>query len=193
MPSITKTKKSVLSCLGRAALQRWRNLASGQERMLYLVSGRHYYYLHWLPREGYALRAAGNVACWPQTTFTKPLRLKRLTMKKREAIGLGGVAMPGPAPTSTILGKLKTIREFMSTTAYDDGSPRAVSALRITSRGTVWQLTLTDPDTYARLPVQDASLDDALALMEKLLQSEQCPWEPDPYNRPPAPKASKKK
>jgi len=94
--------------------------------------------------------------------------------------------------TSVILAKLPLIREWLSATAYDDGSVRQTGALRITSRDALWHLTLTDPDARARLMVSDTSLDKALLLLETLLGADQAPWQADPYAKSPAPGKAKK-
>lgn len=178
---ITSMGRTVLIRRAKAAIQHWWNEASRHKRTLYLVSGRHFLYLRWCPWEGgYAVVSEGLVASFPARTHTYQLP-QRLTMKRQEALGLKGVALPGPVPASVMLSKLPAIREFLSCTEYDDKLPRTVGALRITSRGTMWTLTLTDPDRAARLCVTDASLDKALGLMEQLLGVPECPWEPDPY------------
>jgi len=157
------------------------------------VVGVRWLELWWAPWTGYAVLSEGLVATWPTRTHSYPPPPKKLSMKRQEAIGLKGVALPGPAATSTILAKLPAIREYLSCTEYDDKSARQVSALRITSRGTTWMLTLTDPDRCARLCVSDTSLDKALLLMEQLVGVPEAPWEPDPYELERREKKTKKK
>lgn len=181
MLNILSRRETVLVRRLVAAIQKWRNVASRGQKYLYLVVGKRYLRLRWCPWDGgYAAEAEGLVACFPALTHHYP-RPKEISMKRREALGLKGVPMPGPNAASILLGKLPAIREFLSCTEYEDRTARTVGALRITSRGTTWMLTLTDPDARARLCVSDASLDKALMLMEQLLGVAECPWEADPY------------
>lgn len=178
---ITSMGYTVLRRRAKHTFQRWRNEASKHQKRLYLVVARHFLELWWCPWDGgYAVVSEGVLADFPKRTHTYP-RVKKLSMKRKEALGLKGVAMPGPAPVSTLLAKLPAIREYCSLTEYEDKTIRAVSALRITSRGTSWHVTLTDPDACARLCTSDASLDKALLLMEQLLGVPEAPWEPDQF------------
>lgn len=99
-----------------------------------------------------------------------------------------------PAPmTSVLLAKLPAIREFMSATQYDDGSPREPGYMTIRTWGTQWQVTVYDPDSGARMPVRAPELDKALLLVEQLLGVEEAPWEIDRYLSEQLAKKSKKK
>ena len=77
-------------------------------------------------------------------------------------------------------------------TRYDDGDARKVGWVVIKTFGSAWQLEAKDPDTCCTLRVVQASLDDALALLNLLLESEEAPWEPDSWLQQTAAKAKRK-
>lgn len=166
-----------------------------------LPRGQHFYYLrvaevllflHWLPREGLALRTE-SFAHSPDCPYKiYPWRYKEPGVKKREKLGLAGGNLPGAPSASVILSKCPTVREYITAKSYDNGDPREVSVLRITTRGTQWQFTLTDPDYQLRLPVQASECDKGLLLLEALLQAPDAPWEHDPYAKEVKAKKGKK-
>lgn len=148
----------------------------------YLTRGAHSLFLAWLPWQGgYRLLADRCVADHRRENYIARQRIGRLTVKRREALGLSGVAPAPAASTSVIWSKLPAVREWLCCTEYDDKSIRVPGALRVTTRDGVWALTLTDPDACARLLVSDPSLDKALLLMEQLLGVPEAPWQADPY------------
>jgi len=69
----------------------------------------------------------------------------------------------------------------LTTTRYDDGTPRQPGWVSIQTRGAAWIVTVKDPDAGAKLNATGNTLDDALALAELLLSSEEAPWEVDPF------------
>lgn len=103
-------------------------------------------------------------------------------MKKRTPLVAGGQIIVPPLPSkSMILGKLPTMRDWLTATAYEDGSPRQPSYVTLRNRGAVFELTTYDPDQGARLPVSGPEIDHVLLAMEQLLGVDEAPWEVDRY------------
>lgn len=116
-----------------------------------------------------------------------------MPVKRRAPLAqVGALAPPAPA-ASMILARLPALREFLSATSYDDGSPRSPGTFRLSSRFAAWEVTIQDPDAAARLTARDVSLDKALLLVEQLLGVEDAPWETDRYLAEALSKKSKKK
>jgi hypothetical protein len=114
-------------------------------------------------------------------------------MKRRQAATPGGTIVP-PLPSSSVhWPKLPALREFITATKYDDGSPRTPGYLTVRNRVTTFEITVYDPDGCCRLSARASTLDEALALTEKLLGVEEAPWEPDRYLQEQASRGAKKK
>jgi hypothetical protein len=77
-------------------------------------------------------------------------------------------------------------------TRYDDGDPRKVGWIVIKTLGSAWQIEAKDPDTCCTLRVVQANLDDALGLINLMLESDEAPWEPDTWLQQAAAKGKKK-
>lgn len=149
--------------------------------------------LHWRPYHGIRLAAEGLASRWRERHTVQTQEEYAVALKKRDPMAGPRGAAPGPSPTSTLLGKLPAIREFLSATAYEDGSPRTVGNLRVASQGRLWEVTLQDPDALARLTVRDESLDRCLTLLEQLVGVEEAPWETDRWLAERAQKNGRKK
>lgn len=89
--------------------------------------------------------------------------------------------MPPLPSTSTLLPKCPALREFISATVYDDGTPRTPGYVTFRNRVTTYEVTVYDPDSASRLCARGPDLDHTLNLLEKLLGAEEAPWEPDRY------------
>lgn len=102
-------------------------------------------------------------------------------MKKKKI----GVAAQGPvhlAPMeTTIMGQVHALVAHMATLRYDDGDPRRPGEVRIRPAGAMWVAEAIDYDAAVRLQCIQASLDDALAGLSLLLETEDAPWEQCPW------------
>jgi len=85
------------------------------------------------------------------------------------------------AVESAIFTKLHPLVAHCAATKYDDGEPRKPGWITIKTMGAAWVLEAKDPDTCSRLVVVQQTLDDALLLASVLLESDEAPWEPDPW------------
>lgn len=106
---------------------------------------------------------------------------RELSMKRKVALGLVGVPIPSLPMESTVLKKYPRVLEHLVATAYEDGASRAPGSIRFDNKLISLLMTLYDPDSGMRLPVNGQTVDDCLAFAEKLLAAPDCPWEVDRY------------
>lgn len=86
------------------------------------------------------------------------------------------------APVETqVFSKLMNIVAHCCETRYDDGEPRRPGWFTIKTLGAAWCVAVKDPDSCCQMTTTAATLDDALALADVLLGSDEAPWEPDPF------------
>lgn len=93
---------------------------------------------------------------------------------------------------SNILGQCHALVKHCAVTAYDDGDPRKPGWITIKTFGAAWQVEAKDPDSCLSIRVVENSLDEALMLLNLLLESDEAPWEPDQWLQQQAAKARKK-
>ena len=85
------------------------------------------------------------------------------------------------AVESEVFKALHPIVAHLTVMRYDDGSPRQPGTLLVKTVGASWQITAKEPDSKAQLIVTAPTLDDALAALSLALESDQTPWQPDPW------------
>lgn len=110
---------------------------------------------------------------------------------KRKAVGGGASESPHrhlAAVETNVFGRLMNLVEHCSVTKYDDGSPRKPGWFTLKTLGSAWVVQVKDPDGCCQLNATAQTVDDALALADVLLGSEEAPWEPDPFLRARTPK-----
>jgi hypothetical protein len=95
------------------------------------------------------------------------------------------------AMESNVFTKLHNLVAHCAVTRYDDGEPRKPGWFTIKTMGSAWVVQVKEPDTCLQMSATAQSLDDALALADLLLGSEEAPWEPDPYLKIQAKKVNK--
>lgn len=94
---------------------------------------------------------------------------------------------PGDGPKhiapmeSNVFHKLHNIVAHCAITRYDDGDPRRPGWITVQTLGSAWKVMVKDPDGCCQMSAIGNTLDDALALADLLLGSEDAPWEPDPF------------
>jgi len=64
---------------------------------------------------------------------------------------------------------------------YEDGTARQAGWFTLKTQGTQWVISIKDPDAACQLTAIAGTLDDALALADLLLGSDDAPWEPDRF------------
>lgn len=140
------------------------------------------YTIQYRPFKGYTLRSVRGRGAKPNDVLSS-WPLPEYSVKKVQ-LGQGASSSTAKhlaAIECTVLGKLHALVAFACTTKYDDDSPRQPGWWTVQTRGAAWQVVLKDPDSGCKLVATGNSLDDALALAVLLLESEEAPWEPDPY------------
>lgn len=151
------------------------------EKLLKIVMRSQWHLVQWLPREGYWTVSAGLVSDPNETPYYFAPRYQGDAVKRRQAARPGDTVVPALPSASVQWPKLPAIRQFISETKYDDGTPRTPGYLTVRNRVTVFEVTLYDPDSASRIATRGKTLDEALGLAEQLLGVEEAPWEPDAY------------
>ena len=120
-------------------------------------------------------------------------RSKPLVKKKRQGDAAAPKVKHLAALESNVLSRFLPIIEHCAVCQYEDGSPRKTGWVTIKTMGSSWVLEAKDPDSCSRLTVVQTTLDDALALLSITLESEEAPWEPDPWLKKQQTEAARKK
>lgn len=135
----------------------------------------------WQPGRGMWLTAVyprGQLGSPPTYVSLPP---KGRTVKRRAPMTGEGIALPVLSAESKTLHKLPLIREFLTATAYDDGSMRTPGYLWLINDGPAFSLHLFDVDAAARLVLRASTLDEVFQLAETALGMEAAPWLPDRF------------
>lgn len=93
---------------------------------------------------------------------------------------------------SNVLAQCHALVRHCAITAYDDGDPRKPGWITIKTFGAAWQVEAKDPDSCMSIRVVENSLDEALMLLNLLVESDEAPWEADQWLQQQASKARKK-
>lgn len=112
-------------------------------------------------------------------------------MKRRASPGSRPDALHLAPIESDILGRHHALVSHCCELKYDDGEPRQPGWWTVKTMGSAWVVEVKDPDSCCRLVVVQQTLDEAFTLAALLLDSEEAPWEPDPWLS--AQRAKKKK
>jgi len=147
----------------------------------FMLPGRRFL-LSWVPWRGYWCEAWARIVGGKVTDFgyypnpessMKPVDLTRSN---------GGISPVHLAAIETeVLGRVPQIVAHLTHIKYDDGSPRQNGTITIRVRGTTWSVEARDWNAAARLVASATTCDDAFALMDLLLGSDNAPWEADRY------------
>jgi len=135
----------------------------------------------WLPWFGVTLTkiTRGVKVLWELEDFEWYGDLR--SMKKKKQVGVVNDAHHLAALESELLAKHHALIAHCAVSKYDDGDPRKPGWFTVKTMGSAWVVEVKDPDTCARLVVVQQTFDDALTLANLLLESEEAPWEPDPW------------
>lgn len=134
-------------------------------------------------RRGYGITCwsfeRDGFACpmWPGLSWYGDL----LVIKRRKAQADAPTANHLAPVETNVFAKLMALVEHCAATKYDDGEARRPGWFTVRTRGSAWEVEIKDPDTASRLVVVQQTLDDALALAQVLLETEDAPWEPDQW------------
>jgi len=138
--------------------------------------------LFFRPRVGY-LPCWTSRDAWPYTSKSL-LPCPEWNVKKKTvgqvSTSASGVKHLAPLE-SDVLGRLHALVAHCGVTRYDDGDPRRPGWFTVSTLGSAWKVVVKDPDGCCQLSAVANTLDDALALADLLVSSEEAPWEPDPF------------
>lgn len=113
-------------------------------------------------------------------------------MKRRNATAESKPALHLAAVESDLLSKLMPLVQHCCHTQYEDGSVRKPGWITLKTMGSAWVVEVKDPDSCSRLTVVQQTLDEALQLTSLLLESDEAPWEQDPWLKAAEAKGKKK-
>jgi len=162
----------------------------GRPVRLYLTRSKSYhlmlpgrrFLLSWVPWRGWWCEAWAVIVGGKVVDFGYYPQLEKPVKKIDLAKGNGGERPIHLAAVETeILGRVPQIVSHLTHVAYDDGSPREPGTITIRVRGTTWSVEARDWNACARLVASALSCDDAFALLDLLLGSDNAPWEADRY------------
>lgn len=95
--------------------------------------------------------------------------------------------------TTAILKKCPLLMEFLTATAYEDGTPRQPGYYTVRNRVIEFEITLYDPDAGMRVSVRSREHDKMFWGAEAILGAEDVAWEVDRYLTERLPKKKEKK
>jgi hypothetical protein len=104
-------------------------------------------------------------------------------MKKR-SMGVVAVTPAGgalAAAASAVFGGFPSLLQQLTVVKTDDNEPRTPGGLLVSTQGSMWKLSVTEPDPCLKLTFLAQFLDDALAGLELALASDSIPWEVDQW------------
>lgn len=132
----------------------------------------------------------GDVVTWqfPGYEWAGSVR----SMKKKRQQAANHDAQHLAAVESQLFQKLHPLIAHCAVTKYEDGDARKPGWWTLKTMGSAWVVEVKDPDTCMRLVVVQQTADEALMLASVLLESEEAPWEPDPWLSQQAAKNRKK-
>jgi hypothetical protein len=183
-------------------LLRWTGARSGCRRVCQWLPRRELWFrvvlrskqllIHWRPHAGLWCVAVERKGIPNDPTSHSYPRPKEHRVKRRLPPAGAADLVPPLAHESSILVDLPLVRQFLTATQYEDKTARTPGYWWLMNRVTAFEVILFDPDSGSRLPCRAADLDSALLLAERLLGTEDAPWEQDRYLMEQLQKRSKK-
>jgi hypothetical protein len=174
--------KQLLTGNRRSCSTRPKRWIARRSTFLELVKGKFVLTLQFVPFKGYACRSVRLRQGDPTkrlVTFPFP----EFSVKKVK-LGQGASATTAThlaAVESNVFAKLMNLVSHCAVVRYEDGDPRVPGWFTVKARGAAWIVQVKDPDSACQLQATGNTLDDALALADLLLGSEEAPWENDPF------------
>jgi len=176
-------------------LAKWRRARGSLSRegttLVCWVNGRHWV-LVGQRRSGYTAWYRINNGAREYAVEVQTLPEVFTMVKKRQPSAEASNASHVAPVESVLFGKLHPLVAHCAATRYDTGEARKPGWWTVKTMGAAWVIEIKCPDTCQRMVVVQQTLDDALALASLLLESEEAPWEPDPWLSAAAAKNKKK-
>ena len=148
--------------------------------------------MHWVAHQGYRPRAlVSAVGPSHETLETWSLPGDEVAIKKR-TVTEGPIILPMLGTDTVCLKKCPALVEFLTATAYEDGSARQPGYFTVRNRVFEFEVTLYDPDAGQRVVIRAREIDKMFQGAEAVLVAVDAPWEPDLYLQGRLPKKKKK-
>lgn len=151
------------------------------ERFWYVAFARQWLCCYWQKHQG--IRLLGLVSAVPpdHETIEQWGQVREfMAIKKRVSVG-ELPAIPALAVDNVVLRKMPLLVEFLTATAYEDGSARTPGYFTVRNRTIEFEVTLYDPDSASRIAIRARELDKVFFGVEAILGAQEAPWEPDQY------------
>lgn len=107
--------------------------------------------------------------------------VKTMKSRKKAAEAAESSARHLAAVETEVFARLMPLVEQCAVTRFDDGESRVTGGLFISTQGSLWKATVTEPGECLKLTMMAQTLDDALAGLALALEAESIPWEVDTY------------
>lgn len=174
-------------------INRGQKLPIRGEKRIAVVLRDVWFYYRWRARRGYIFCGVLD-GHDPDHTALESWSFgdERMPVRKRVPSGELPV-IPALSLETKILGKCPLLMEWITATAYEDGSVRQPGYFQVRNRTIEFEITVYDPDAGMRIAIRARELDKAFAGVEAILGAVDAPWEPDRYLTSLLPKPKKKK
>jgi len=176
---------------GRGVVRVGRWLPRRVVKYWYQVGDR-YLCVVWQPRRGLFPLSLSRVIGGVMRAVSEFADLRDERMKRFAVAGGEGVAAAPLSSESKVLVKFPRLRDFLTATTYDDGTPRSPGRLWIENDGLSFVVTLFEPSAFLRVRLRAITFDDGMTLAETHLGMENAPWEVDTWARDRAQQKKKK-
>jgi len=130
---------------------------------------------------GWWLRSTRAAGAGPAEVLQESIYPLEYTTMKRRVTALTQSPLPELVRESVVFSDYPRIAEFCNAVMYDDKSARTPGYCTLRNRGASYELTFYDVDAGVRLPVNGATFDEVFQAAERLLATDDAPWQPDKY------------
>lgn len=184
----------VLTCRRDAGIyRRSQRLPFRGERWFYFAWPRVWFLMRWRAHRGYVMCAVCS-AHDPEHAVVERWSFGDETMPIKKKVVSGELPpIPALSMESVIMKKCPLLMEFISATAYEDGSPRQPGYYTMRNRTIEYELTIYDPDAGMRCSIRSRDHDKCFLGAETILGTPDAPWELDKYLWEHRPKEKSKK
>ena len=133
-------------------------------------------------------RFRGGIEVVREYPWSEVKEMKKRSMAQVACTGPGGSLA---AKSSVLFQGFPHLLDQLTVVKLDDESPRTPGGLLVSTQGSMWKVSVTEPDPCLKLTFLAQFLDDALAGLELALGSESIPWEIDQWAMSRKPKKQK--
>jgi len=116
----------------------------------------------------------------PRRLYLNPLPLGDMKMRRLAPSGQQ-LVQPALSSASKMFAKCPVVLEFITATAYEDGTARKPGYTTLRNKGHCFEITAYDYDSGMRLSVGGPDLDHVYLALNELLATPEAPWTVDEY------------